>query len=168
MAVEYEVNQELTDLIAEMVAEQPEFSALSVNQINIVGCLKIDMVNETDYKPCKGPPAVAKKVSSHYTAFLNDTKYVLIFDAGTWHNHPQRRSAAIHRALMRIGVSVTDSGKVKLSPRSPDVQEFTATIRRYGPSLATSDEYLRSFLTAARQVVQSLSDDEQSDDQPAG
>lgn len=163
MAVEYESSQEITDLIDSMIAEQPEFSGLAVNNIKIVGCFKIDMANETDYKPCKGPAAVIKKISSHYTAFLDDFKYVLVFDAGVWQNHPQQRGPAVHKALMRIGVNVDDNGKVKLSTRQPDVQEFTATLRRYGTALTNTDEYLRTFLSAARTVVDQL-----TVDQPAG
>jgi hypothetical protein len=128
MPTEYEQNQEL-DTLVQTVLEYPEFHALVENEVSITSCLKIKMDADQEYVASKGDAAQLKKVGAPFVAFI-DKKFIIVFDV--WHNFPAKRESAIHKALMRIHVKLSDSGEVKLSSRAPDVQEFTATVRRYG------------------------------------
>lgn len=130
MPTEYEQNQELDNLV-QSVLEYPEFHALVDNEVSITSCLKIKMDADQEYVASKGDAAQLKKVGAPFVAFI-DKKFIIVFDAYAWHNFPGKRESAIHKALMRIHVKLSDSGEVKLSSRVPDVQEFTATVRRYG------------------------------------
>jgi hypothetical protein len=96
--------------------------------------------------------ATTKKVSQPFRTFC-EADAILVFDHFHWVNSPGRRLPFIHRALMRIKVTVTDSGDVKLGTRKPDVQEFGATLRRFG--LYSSE--LEALNLAARDTVRANS-----------
>jgi hypothetical protein len=130
MPTEYEQSSELEQLVNDVLSES-DFTALVTHGVSITSCLKIKMNSDNEYVASKGDPAQLKKVGAPFNAFI-DKHYIVVFDAYAWQNFPAKREAAIHKALMRISIKLTDSGEVKLGSRSPDVQEFTATVRRYG------------------------------------
>jgi hypothetical protein len=150
MPTEYEPNQQLETLVAEVMNE-PDFHSLVEHEVKVASCLKIKMNEDEEYVQSSGDAAQLKKVGPPFTAFI-DQNFILVFDAYAWNNFPQRRSAAIHKALMRVKLKITDSGDIKLGTRAPDVQEFTATLRRYG---AYNDE-LTALMRAAEDVSRLL------------
>ncbi len=150
MPTEYEQNNELDQLV-QRVLNEPDFSALVTHEVAITSCLKIKMNDDSEYVASKGDAAQLKKVGAPFNAFINKN-YIIVFDAYAWHNFPNRREAAIHKALMRISVKLTDSGEVKFGNRLPDVQEFTATLRRYG----TYNDELTALVQAAEDLGRML------------
>ena len=150
MPTEYEPNQQLELLVTE-VLEDPDFHALLEHEVKVTSCLKIKMNEDEEYVQSPGDAAQLKKVGPPFTAFI-DQHFILVFDAYAWNNFPQRRSAAIHKALMRVKLKISESGVIKLGTRAPDVQEFTATLRRYG---AYNDE-LTALMRAAEDINRSL------------
>lgn len=150
MPTDYEPNQQLEQLVIE-VLNGSDFNALREHEVKIASCLKIKINDDEEYVQSPGDAAQLKKVGPPFTAFI-DHHFILVFDAYSWNNFPQRRSAAIHKALMRIKLKISDSGDIKLGTRVPDVQEFTATLRRYG---AYNDE-LTALMQAAEAISQSL------------
>ena len=150
MPTEYEQNNELDELV-QRVLNEPDFSARVTHEVAITSCLKIKMNEDSEYVASKGDTAQLKKVGAPFNAFI-DKNYIIVFDAYAWHNFPNRREAVIHKALMRISVRLTDSGDVKFGNRSPDVQEFTATLRRYG----TYNDELTALVQAAEDLGRML------------
>jgi hypothetical protein len=150
MPTEYEQNNELDELV-QRVLNEPDFSALVTHEVAITSCLKIKMNEDSEYVASKGDTAQLKKVGAPFSAFI-DKNYIIVFDAYAWHNFPNRREAVIHKALMRISVRLTDSGDVKFGNRAPDVQEFTATLRRYG----TYNDELTALVQAAEDLGRML------------
>lgn len=150
MPTEYEPNQQLEQLVSEVLSE-PDFHSLVEHEVKVASCLKIKMNDDEEYVQSPGDAAQLKKVGPPFTAFI-DQHFILVFDAYAWNNFPQRRSAAIHKALMRVKLKISDSGDIKLGTRAPDVQEFTATLRRYG---AYNDE-LTALMRAAEDINRSL------------
>jgi|688.fasta_scaffold165520_2 hypothetical protein len=148
MPTEYEQNTELDGLVQRVLSE-PDFSSLVTHEVSITSCLKIKMNEDSEYVASKGDAAQLKKVGPPFSAFI-DKHYIVVFDAYAWHNFPNRREAAIHKALMRISVRLTDSGEIKFGNRTPDVQEFTATVRRYGQY---SDELVAFALASASEEL---------------
>lgn len=146
MPTEYEQNQQLDELVAAVLEEQ-EFGPLRDHGVKIASCLKIKMDDNDEYVPSTGDPVQLKKVGPPFLAFI-DYNYVLVFDAFAWNNHSHRRAASIHKALMRIKLRVTDSGVIKLGTRAPEIQEFTATLRRYG----AYNEELAALMRAAEDL----------------
>jgi hypothetical protein len=130
MPTEFEQSSELEQLVNDVLSES-DFTALVTHGVSITSCLKIKMNSDNEYVASKGDPAQLKKVGAPFSAFI-DKHYIVVFDAYAWQNFPAKREAAIHKALMRISIKLTDSGEVKFGSLSPDVQEFTATVRRYG------------------------------------
>ena len=150
MPTEYECSSELSAVVEEVLGE-PEFEALGSHNIKITSCLKIKTDGDGEPVKSKGDAAQLKKVGPPFSAFI-DKQFIIVFDSYHWLNFVQRRAAAVHKALMRIKVQVKDNGDISVGTRQPDVQEFTATLRRYG---AYNDE-LAVLMQAAAEINRML------------
>lgn len=147
MSTEFEQDRGLAEAIDRVLAT-PDFESFRTFRVKVSSCLKVKQDEDGEYVRSPGGPTQLKKVSGHYTAFMSE-HYVLVYDAYHWHNFVQSREANIHKALMHVKISQSQSGEMKLGTRPPDVQEFTATLRRYG---AYNDE-LRTLILAAQDVA---------------
>ena len=130
-STDYAPNQQLETLVAEVI-QLNDFHLLRQHDLSITSCLKIKIKEDGEYAKCKGDPVQVKKVSGPFAAFI-EHHFIVVYDAYEWNNFESRRSAQIHRALMRIKVKVSDSGNLSFGTRQPDIQEFEATLRHYGP-----------------------------------
>ena len=158
MPTEYEVRQDLTDEV-DRVFSGPDFGTVREFGVIIKSCLIIKTVGDDseDFAPCRGDAAKLKKIGPPFSTFM-DGHFILVFDAGVWENFhgTTRVECAIHKALMRIQAEVSDSGDLKVRTRNPDFQEFSSTIRRYGPAMLRLDDQ-SSIANAARELARLIS-----------
>jgi hypothetical protein len=155
--IEYEVNEGF-DKDVRRVLDDPsfvEFNGIRDLEVVILTALVIRTNTEGEHQPGKGCPVVCKKISPLYQ-LLTEAHYIVVGEYYYWtHVSDVQRDAAIHRALSTILVEKVDDA-IKLKTRKPDIQEFTATIARFGAwnePLLDVKEVLRS---AGKQFAESL------------
>lgn len=155
MPVDYELSADLDSRLAAMLLLE-EFTNFATHNVTFKAALKVTVDGESeDLVPCKGSRADLKKVSPLFDLYVNAT-YVLVFDAYTWlHSNDVYKDAVMHRALMGLQIKVSDSGKVSVVSRPPDICEFRKTVSRYG---AWNDD-VASFQALLERVVSSSADE---------
>jgi hypothetical protein len=154
MPVEYELSREIQEALDEMLwnTDYTEFEDLRTNEVAVAGAIKVKM-NEADMEiqPIPGPAVKLVKLNDVARLFT-DKHYVVVVDAYFWqHSSRNERLVGLHRALMQIQVDRQDD-VVKLKTRRPDVQEFSATLIRFGPTPAMQ-RLVQVFQSASREVT---------------
>lgn len=112
---------------------------------------------------------------------LTDHELVIQFRQSFWDAFDDRqRTAVVHHELTHITVDEPDkAGRIKLSLRAHDVEDFSLTMRRFGPILPSRAAFVKAFLdwqheqerpepTSLRRVVTGGLDDPEQDLRPAG
>lgn len=78
---------------------------------------------------------------------LTDHEYVIQFRQAFWDAFTDRqRTAVVHHELTHIDISVDAKGRTKFGTREHDVEDFTRTMRRFGPILPSRAEFVKAFL----------------------
>lgn len=132
MSTEYELSQPLTQTLNRLLLFD-EFEPLTtIGRLTFKTALKLTYDRNEELVPCKGWRAELKKVSPLFRLYA-DADYILVVDAYTVQNSASNVvEAYMHKALMALSVSLSNSGKVKIARRPPDVAEFNRTVTRYG------------------------------------
>jgi len=152
MPTEYDIAPDELDDSVQTMLTYGEFSQLRDAEIRLKVCLLIKTDKDGEPVASKGDAVVLKKVPPFLSPICTP-HFVVLIDNYALANFPQRIDAAIHKALSRVEAKVTETG-IKWATKSPDVQEFTATIRRFG----LHNDLLRDLMAAADEfasVVQS-------------
>lgn len=151
MAIEYEVSKPLQDDVDALIDSCAEFSPLREHEVAIASCLKIKM-SEADMEL---QPTLKLVKISDAVQLLARKRYLLVVCAYFWqHANTREKSRALHRALMQIGVESSEDG-LKFKTRKPDVQEFTATVTRFGPTPGVQ-QLIQLFQAAAAETAEQL------------
>lgn len=58
----------------------------------------------------------------------------------------QQRTAVLHHEFTHIEVETDDQGRLKISLREHDVEDFSQTMRRFGPILPSRSAFVKAFL----------------------
>lgn len=152
--VEYELSTEIQESVDEMLwsTDYTEFGDLRTNEIGVSCATKIKM-NPADLEIQPAPGPAVKLVKLNDAARLyTDKRFVIVVDAYFWrHASDAEKLIALHKALMQIQVDRQDDN-VRVKTRRPDVQEFSATIARFGPTLAFQ-RILQVLQSASREVA---------------
>jgi len=152
--VEYEISTEVQEALNEMLwsTDYAEFQDLRMNEIAVAGATKIKM-NEPnmEIQPAPGPAVKLVKLNDIARLFT-DKHFVIVVDTYFWrHSSDAEKLVGLHRALMQIQVNRQDD-VVKLKTCRPDVQEFSATLIRFGPTPAVQ-RLIQVFQSASREVA---------------
>lgn len=140
MPIEFELSPEIQADVDELVATEAyaEFDNLRLHEVKIGACTKIKIGDDDmELKPTPGPAVKLTKVSDLMGVFT-DSKYLVCVCAYFWQHAPvSERQSALHKALMGIDV-VQKGDAVRYKTRRPDVNEFSATLTRFGPTPAVA------------------------------
>lgn len=150
MPTEFEFSPEFQQVVDRLIASCVDFAPLRDHEVRVKSCLKIRLDDDEQPVPYKGDPVTLHRCSPVQKIFM-EADYYLIADYG-WFSSSGTAMAPLHKALMRIHVKVGQE-KVTLATRSPEIQEFTATIRRYGPWT----DQIRSLINAAVETADIVS-----------
>ena len=134
MPTEYFQDDELAASVGEVLQTKTftEFNLLREQAVKFLCGFILKTTKEGESQPTTGDPVIVKKISSADQIFL-EGHYKLYADKTRWDEASStNRKAMLHRALMRIEVSVSEDNKVKLKARKPDVSEFQTTVSRFG------------------------------------
>ena len=78
---------------------------------------------------------------------LTERELVIQFRQTFWDAFDERqRTAVVHHELTHVEVTETDKGKLKVGPREHDVEDFSLTMRRFGPILPSRAAFVKAFL----------------------
>ena len=131
MPVDYEISADLDQRLSSALLLD-EFIALTQNGLTFKAILALTTDKNEDIVPCKGPRAKVVKVPPVWKMYV-ETSHALVVDGYSWNNNtPSFIDAAIHHALMSLEVKMSDSGKVTIAKRKPDICEFRRTVSRFG------------------------------------
>jgi len=156
MSVEFERSSSLDQLIEDLI-QYDEFRPLTtMGQLKFKALLKLTFNREEEIVPCKGWRAELKKVSPLFRLYV-EADYVLVVDAYTVSNSPDHVvEAYAHRALMTLQVNLSNSGRVKIARRSPDITEYRKTVSRYGTWNQEITAFQTMLETVSRQSAEQL------------
>jgi hypothetical protein len=167
MATEYNIDAELQNLIDDMTGNvgYREFNELRKHDIGIVGLLVTKTDTNGDSVPAKGDPVKIVKISPAIKPLVrNGAQYAMYVNNYEWtcQEGLATREVLVHRALMGIDVQEV-KGKIKLGKRKPDINEFSATIMRFG---AYSNDLLgikEMLLKGAQKVAAAIGGGKEND-----
>ena len=158
MPVEYELNPGLQELVNNVVSNEEftEFQGIRNHELIIKSCLKIKLdENEEPVRP-EGEIAEVKKVGALHQAFI-EGDFILVMDYYAFLNfNDNLKKAAIHKALMKIKIKESESGRISYGTRKPDIQEFQATIVRFGAWSETLSAFQQALLAAGEAAGQQM------------
>lgn len=158
MPVEYELSSEIQEALDEMLCstDYAEFQDLRTNEVAVAGATKIKMSEaDMEIQPIPGPAVKLVKLNDVARLFT-DKHYAVVVDAYFWRcSSDNEKLVGLHRALMQIQVDRQDD-VIKLKTRRPDVQEFSATLIRFGPTPAVQ-RLIQVFQSASREVAEIVS-----------
>jgi exosome complex RNA-binding protein Rrp4 len=155
MPTEYELNDNIQEEVDRMInnSEMTEFAPLREHEILVATCVKINLDKHNEPKPVKGAVASLVKLSDMLKLFTSK-QYVIAVDGYFWaHAEMAQKKAALHKALMQIHVEQSAEGDLKLKKRKPDIQEFSATVARFGPPVSEGIQRILPMLIAAGQQL---------------
>lgn len=162
MPVEYEISEPLQELVDQVLNNQEftEFTPLREAECVIKSCLKVKLDKNDEPVQPKGAWAEIKKIGPLHRAFIQGN-FILALDFYVFTNMaPDIQRAAIHKALMGIKVNLKDDGSVAYSTRKPEIQEFQATIVRFGAWAPGLSELRQALIdagaAAGEQLVETL------------
>jgi hypothetical protein len=141
---------ELEELAELVIAQFSEFEPIA-QAIREEG-LTIEYVWETKaFDPLKDefkPHTIAKVTkASPLWRCLTDRHLVIQFREAFWKAfRDEQRRAVLHHELTHIEVEVDEQHRLKVSLREHDVEDFTRTIRRFGPVLPGRAGFMKAFL----------------------
>ena len=144
-------SRELEDLAGEVIATCDEFEPIQT-AVRDAG-LSVEYVWETKpFDPLKDEykPHVIAKVSKANPLWLSLTGTHLVIQFRRWFwerfDDTQRR-AVIHHELTHIDVDEPDDqGRIPISLRHHDVEDFTRTMRRFGPVIPGREAFVRAYV----------------------
>lgn len=155
--IEYEVNAKFAKDVTDMMADASlvEFNPIREQEVEILTLIKTQTDSKGEHVEPKGNPVVCKKIPPAYQ-LLTKGKYLIVGDYYFWtHATDLQKNAAIHRALSTVGVERSKKGLIVLKTRKPDVQEFRATIARFGAWNEPLLDAREAFKTAAKSFAES-------------
>lgn len=160
MPVEYELNTGLQEIVDQVVnnPDFTEFAQIRNHELIIKSCLKIKLdENDEPVRP-EGEIAELKKIGPLHKVFIQGD-FILVMDYYGFLNFGDNlKKAAIHKALMKIKVKESDSGRITYGTRKPDIQEFQATIVRFGAWSETLSTFREALLAAGEAAGQQMVD----------
>ena len=140
---------QVRDLAEEVMAEFDEFrevrEAVDREEISIAYVFEtkaFDQLTE-EFKP----HTIAKVTkASPLWRSLTERELVIQFRRPFWDafDHDQRR-AVLHHELTHIELERTDNGRLKISLRAHDVEDFSSTMRPFGPVLPGRRGFVKAF-----------------------
>jgi hypothetical protein len=78
---------------------------------------------------------------------LTNREYVIQFRQAFWDAFDERqRTAVVHHELTHIDITVDAKGRTRYGTREHDVEDFTQTMRRFGPILPSRAAFVKAFL----------------------
>lgn len=134
--IEYEVNAKFAKDVEAVLGNNSftEFNPLREQEVQILTeiCTRTD--KEGEHVECKGNPIVCKKIPTQYAVLIGKkAHYLMVGDYYFWtHASDTQKDAAIHRALSSIKVDKDKKGKIRLGRQPPEIQEYRATVARFG------------------------------------
>ncbi len=157
MATEYFLEPTLNDFVNEFVSDEflSEFGPIQRNSVKFACAYVLKSTDDGEAVPLKGDTVVLKKVGPADKIFF-DYHYKIYVDHARWEPaNDDQKKAMLHKALMRVCITITDGGGIKFGTRSPDITEFQATVVRFGP---WTNELLafRNNLQAAAEAKKAL------------
>ena len=143
-------SREVEDLANDVIAEFDEFEPI---QTAAHEGLCIEYVWETKpFDPLKDEykPHVIAKVTKASPLWLSLTGTHLVIQFRRWFwerfDDAQRR-AVLHHELTHIEVDEPDDqGRIPISLRHHDVEDFTRTMRRFGPVIPGREAFVRAYV----------------------
>lgn len=153
--IEYTVEDDLNDALADCLSSSPKFSLLRDN-LKIVGCYVVRMDENEQTVPGKGEPIMLKKVPADMQVFMKPkAHFIVVVDYHFWNHTPaHERTSLLMRALMRITVEKVDDG-LKIGTRKYDVQDFVANVQANGAYTEPLRELREALTRRAIDMVQS-------------
>lgn len=158
MPVEYELNPGLQELVDQVVQNQDytEFQQIRNHELIIKSCLKIKLGEDEEPVRPEGEIAEVKKVGALHQAFI-ECDFIVVLDYYAFLNfNDNLKKAAIHKALMKIKIKESESGRISYGTRKPDVQEFQATIVRFGAWSESLSSFREALLAAGEAAGQQM------------
>lgn len=144
-------SREVEDLAEALIAECDEFEAIQTARRD--AGLSIEFVWETKpFDPMKDEykPHVIAKVTKASPLWLSltDTHLVVQFRRWFWERFDDgQRRAVLHHELTHIDVDEPDDqGRIPVSLRHHDVEDFTRTMRRFGPVIPGREAFVRAYV----------------------
>lgn len=144
-------SREVEDLASDVIASFPEFEPIQTARRE--AGLKIEYVWETKpFDPLKDeykPHVIAKCVkASPLWLSLTDTHLVVQFRRWFWERFDDtQRRAVLHHELTHIKVDEPDErGRIPVSLRHHDVEDFTRTMRRFGPVIPGREAFVKAYV----------------------
>jgi hypothetical protein len=162
MAVEHELSTEVQEAIDELVwdASYSEFGPIRDHEVGIAAVLKIKMTPELELAQNSGLAVKLVKLNDVARLFT-EKPYVVVVCAYFWAQASERdKNLSLHKALMQIEIAQEDDS-ISYKTRKPDVQEFSATMIRFGPTPAVQ-RFIEVFQSASAEVAQLVSSNQQS------
>jgi Putative phage metallopeptidase len=141
---------DLEALVDEVIAAYDEFDPIAIARRE--EGLSIACVFETKpFDPLEEelkPHTIAKVTkASPLWRCLTDREYVIQFRKAFWDAFDERqRTAVVHHELTHIDITVDAKGRTKYGTREHDVEDFTQTMRRFGPILPSRSAFVKAFL----------------------
>lgn len=144
-------SREVEDLAKDVIASFDEFELIAT-AVRDAG-LSIEYVWETKpFDPLKDEyrPHVIAKVTKANPLWqsLTDTHLVIQFRRWFWERFDDtQRRAVLHHELTHIEVDEPDDqGRIPISLRHHDVEDFTRTMRRFGPVVPGREAFVRAYV----------------------
>lgn len=155
---EYVENKSLQEAIDAMANNEDydEFEQIRAQEIKIVSLVKVVTDAKGEEPEPKGPGIICAKISPPLQV-ITGAHYLITANNYFWtHANDIQQAAALHNALKKINVVITDSGKISLGTSKPDVVGYQDTVERFG-AWDTSLLSLRDALkTASDRLAKSL------------
>lgn len=157
-------SREVEDLAADVIASCPEFEPIQT-AIHEAGLSVVYVFETKPFDPLKDDykPHVIAKVTKANPLWLSltDTHLVVQFRHWFWERFDDtQRRAVLHHELSHIEVDEPDpaTGRLPITLRWHDVEDFTRTMRRFGPVIPGRQEFVRAYVDWRTEHPEALTD----------